>query len=145
MVKAQEGGCEVIHSTIDGRCLCGGIRFRVTGDPVWVGHCHCESCRRNTGSAVATFLGFRPSQVAYLMGQRRFYESSPGVRRGFCGDCGTPLSYEADKFPNEIHLYLSTLDEPEKFPAQFHVFYAERVRWFEIADDLPRHESTSGG
>ncbi len=35
------------------------------------------------------------------------------------------------------------LDEPKKFIPQFHVFYAERTPWFEIADDLPRHRRTS--
>ena len=130
-------------SISEGRCLCGAVRFEVDGEPLWVGHCHCESCRRNTGSAVATFVGFKPSQVSYASGEPRLFESSPGVRRRFCADCGTPLSYEADKFPGEIHLYLCTLDDPGRFVAQFHVFYAERVRWFEVSDDLPRHLRTS--
>lgn len=127
------------HSLTQGRCLCGNVRFQVEGKPVWIGHCHCQSCRRNTGSVLATFVGFKPSQVTYLNGEQGLYESSPGVRRRFCTNCGTPLSYEADKFPNEIHLYLCTLDEPERYVPQFHVFYSERVPWFEVADNLPRH------
>ena len=117
----------------------------IDGEPIWIGHCHCESCRRNTGSAVATFVAFRPSQVTYTHGNRQFFISSPGVRRGFCSNCGTPLSYEAEKFPDETHLYLCTLDEPGKFVPTFHVFYKERVPWFEISDDLPRHQRTSKG
>ncbi len=132
-------------NTVEGHCLCGAIHFRIEGDALWVAHCHCESCRRNTGSAVATFVGFRPSQVQYLSGPRKIFESSPGVRRGFCADCGTPLSYETDRLADEIHLYLSTLNKPEKFPAQFHVFYAERVPWFEIADELARHDQLPTG
>ena len=128
---------------VEGRCLCGDVRFQVEGAPIWVGHCHCQSCRRNTGAAVATFVGFAPEQVTYTAGERQMYESSPGVRRRFCGKCGTPLSYEADRFPGEIHLYISTLDEPDRFIPEFHVFYAERIPWFEIADDLPRHRATS--
>lgn len=128
---------------MEGKCLCGNIQFRVEGEPAWVGHCHCHSCRRNTGAAVATFVGFSPDQVTYTTGERQIYKSSPGVRRGFCANCGTPLTYEADKFPGETHFYISSFNQPEKFIPQFHVFYAERIPWFEIADDLPRHAGGS--
>ena len=80
-----------------GKCLCRSVQFEVSGEPMWVAHCHCHSCRRNTGSAVATFVGFRREQLSYTRGSRKIYESSPGVRRGFCEDCGTPLTYEADE------------------------------------------------
>ena len=127
----------------EGGCLCGAVRFRVTGEPIWVGHCHCTSCRRNTGSLVATFVGFRPAQVNQLEALPRLYESSPGVRRKFCDRCGTPLSYEAVRWPDEIHLYLCTLDDPERYAPQFHVNYSERVPWFKIDDELPRHAGMS--
>ena len=125
--------------TNHGRCLCGAIRFEASGAAEWIAHCHCQSCRRNTGAAVATFVGFRPEQVVYTQGERKIYSSSPGVRRGFCADCGTPLTYEADKFPNETHLYISSFDQPENFPPTYHVFCEEKIDWFETADTLPRH------
>ena len=131
------------QATATGRCLCGAVPFTAVGDPLWVAHCHCHSCRRNTGSAVATFVGFRREQVRYLSGERSIHESSPGVRRGFCATCGTPLSYEADRAGGEIHLYLCTLDNPDDFPASGHVHHAERVAWFEIHDALPRYAATA--
>ncbi|MDX1431486.1 MAG: GFA family protein [Gammaproteobacteria bacterium] len=130
-------------TSITGRCLCGAVRYTVTGAPKWVAHCHCESCRRNTGSAVATFVGFHRDQVDFVQGERRLFASSPGVRRGFCADCGTPISYEADRFGDEIHLYLCTLDDPDAFPAESHVYHGERVAWFEIHDALPRYAATA--
>ncbi len=93
---------------------------------------------------MATFAGFRPDKVAFTAGARQFYASSPGVRRGFCEKCGTPVSYDADKYPNEIHLYVGTFDEPERFAPTFHVFYAEHINWFDTADDLPRHPGLPG-
>jgi hypothetical protein len=131
------------RSVTEGSCLCGEVRFTVEGDPKWVCHCHCVNCRRNTGSAVATFVGVGRDQVTYTKGERRFYHPSKDVSRGFCGNCGTPLSYEAEKYPDELHLYLCTLDEPDNFVAQAHVFYSQRVKWFEIADDHPRYQRTS--
>jgi len=130
---------------IRGRCLCGNVQFEVSGKHRWVAHCHCHSCRRNTGSAVATFVGYAEDQVAYDRGERAIYESSPGVRRGFCADCGTPMSYESDRHPGEIHLYVSTLDEPDRFQPKLHVFYSERIAWMEIEDDLPRYEALTEG
>ena len=57
-----------------GHCLCGSVCFEIRGKPVWVGHCHCQSCRRNTGSAVATFVGLRSAQVTYTAGERHFFD-----------------------------------------------------------------------
>ena len=42
----------------DGRCLCGAVRYRVTGEPIWTAHCHCQSCRRATSAAFATYAGY---------------------------------------------------------------------------------------
>jgi hypothetical protein len=123
--------------TASGRCLCAAITFKTHGVPRFVGHCHCESCRRQTGAIVATFVGFPNSQVTFA-GERQTHTSSPGVSRGFCPKCGTPLSYESTEYPGEIHLYLSTFDEPEQFRATDHVFWNERVQGYDLHDNLPR-------
>lgn len=122
-----------------GRCLCGRVTFEATGAPLWIAHCHCQSCRRNTGSVMATFAGFRKPQVRYLTGERKRYASSPGVSRSFCGDCGTPLAYEADRWPDEIHIYISTLDAPQDFPPTAHVYTAEQIPWLHLDDGLKRY------
>ena len=128
-----------------GWCLCGNLQFELQGQPLWVAHCHCESCRRSTGSAVATFVGCKKEQLAYTRGKRKFYASSPGVQRGFCADCGTPMTYEADRYPDEVHLYVSTLDNPGAYRPQVHVFFAQRVPWMDLEDDLPRYEGLVSG
>lgn len=128
-----------------GRCLCGNLQFELRGRRLWVAHCHCQSCRRNTGSAVATFVGYNKDQLTYTRGERKFYQSSPGVQRGFCADCGTPMTYEADRCPDEVHLYVSTIDNPGAFQPQVHVFLGERIPWLELEDDLPRYEGFSEG
>ena len=134
-----------MNETARGRCLCGNVRFETHGRHLWVAHCHCNSCRRHTGSAVATFVGFAKDQVVYTRGERAFYESSPGVQRGYCADCGTPMTYESDRHPGEIHVYVCTLDDPDAFPPKLHVFYSERVAWMELEDDLPRYRALTDG
>ena len=126
-----------------GHCLCGAITFEARGEPLWVAHCHCHSCRRSTGAPVTTFVGYSKSQFSTTSGRRKTYNSSPGVRRSFCPDCGTPLCYEADWCPDEIHLYISTLDAPERFVPMLHVHVADQIPWLKLHDNLPRHTGFS--
>jgi hypothetical protein len=125
-----------------GQCLCGAVHFHYKGDPLWVGHCHCHSCRRNTGCAVVTFVGYAPEKIVFTTDSRKYFQSSVGVRRGFCPDCGTPVSYESDRYPTEIHLYVSAFDRPDEFEPTHHVYFSEKIRWFDCADDLKRLPTT---
>ncbi|MFQ5763432.1 MAG: GFA family protein [Rhodospirillales bacterium] len=90
------------HPKSTGQCLCGAVTFDAKGEPPWVAHCHCHSCRRNTGSAVATYVGFWQSQVMFSGRPRAFYRSSPGVIRGFCDRCGVPMNYDGDLSPGNV-------------------------------------------
>lgn len=132
-------------SATTGRCLCGAVTYAFTGPVNWAGHCHCQSCRRQTASPMTSFLGV-PNEAFKWTGQApALFESSPGVRRRFCSGCGTPVSYEADRFGDEIHLYAATLDDPDAYEPSFHVFTSEQLPWLHISDGLPRHAETSGG
>lgn len=129
-----------------GRCLCGDIRYQFEGEPLWVAHCHCESCRRQTSSAIATFVGVRTDKLTFTSGTPAVYHSSPGVDRSFCPKCGAPIAFACQKaFPGETHLYLGTLDDPGAFVAASHVHTGEQLHWFEVMDELPRFEASGVG
>ena len=123
-----------------GGCLCGALRYEVTGKPLWVAYCHCHSCRRSTGAPVTTFVGYNKTSFRYTTGKPEGYNSSPGITRSFCARCGTPISYEGDWCPDEVHLYISTFDDPENFPPQVHVYTSEEIPWLKIDDGLPRRD-----
>ncbi|MBY8976047.1 GFA family protein [Rhodobacteraceae bacterium NNCM2] len=127
-----------------GRCLCGEVTFAFSGPANWQGHCHCESCRRATSSPLTSFIGVPNGSWRWTGTEPACFESSPGVRRRFCARCGSQMSFEADRFPDEIHFYAATLDAPEGFAPQFHVFAAEALDWFEVRDTLPRYSGTVG-
>jgi hypothetical protein len=124
-----------------GGCMCGAVRYAITGEPSRVLHCHCQSCRGHTGAPMATLAVFRADQVGFSGDDRKVYQSAPGVGRAFCGHCGTSLTWEtvfADEGP-VCAVHISSFDDPEALPPTGHSFYSERISWFEIADDLPRH------
>jgi len=120
-----------------GRCLCRAIEFETNVEPVFVSHCHCESCRRQTGSIVATFVGFKSEQVTITKGSVTEHNSSPDVYRGFCGNCGSALYYRQSTW-GETHLYIGAYNEPSHFQARNHVFYDEHIAGYELHDNLAR-------
>ena len=124
----------------DGRCLCGAVTFEVSGEPLWVAHCHCESCRRQTGSIPATFVGYNETQVNYPDAPPTEFESSPDIFRAFCPKCGSAIHYRRT---GEIHLYLGIFNDPSQHRATRHVFYDERIHGYEMSDNLPRFSEGS--
>ncbi len=123
-----------------GRCLCGAVRFEAIWPVTTVVHCHCESCRRSTGAPFVTHVGFGGDGFSYINDEPAEYRSSPGVRRTFCGRCGTPMTYENSNWPsNTVYVNISTLDDPNAYRPQLHVHCREAISWLRIDDQLPRH------
>ena len=124
-----------------GGCMCGAVRYEATGKPFAINHCHCRSCRKHNGAAVVTLVGFAADQVRFSGDERKIYESSPGVGRAFCGNCGTPLTWEGIGSESEpiFELHISTFDNPDDLVPTAHTFDSERIRWFDVADNLPRY------
>ncbi|MDP7391688.1 MAG: GFA family protein [Alphaproteobacteria bacterium] len=124
-----------------GGCLCGAVRYAAEGKPLWVAHCHCRSCRRQSGAPVVTWAGYRPANVAWSSGPPDTFNSAEDVTRRFCGACGTPLSYEGTRWPDELHILVATLDDPESLTPTAHVFWSEHLSWLEIDDGLKKFET----
>lgn len=121
-----------------GRCLCGAVRFECDAQPLWQGHCHCESCRRATSSGFASFFGMADGHWRWTDEIPVTYQSSPGVWREFCGRCGSPMTYRATRFPGETHFYAASLNDPSLFTPKRHYHAHESLPWVHLADDLPR-------
>lgn len=115
---------ETVHT---GGCRCGKVRFEASGAPKFVGNCHCASCRKATGAAYATFVGFKAPQVTWVAGAPAYYASSPGVERGFCPECGTPLTYAGENWTGETHILIGAFDKPENYAPIGEVFTDEAL------------------
>jgi len=116
-----------------GGCRCGAVRYRASGKPKWVAHCHCSDCRKQTGAGYATWLGYEAAAVKWEKGAPKQYASSPGVERGFCGTCGTPISFAGQRWAGEVHLLAGTLDDPKSIAPRAHTFLIDAVPWAHVA------------
>lgn len=125
-----------------GGCLCGAVRFVARGEPRWVAHCHCRSCRKHTGSVVSTSAGFLKENVTYTGTTLASFASSPGVVRRHCERCGTPLSYESAERAAEIDVLVGTFDDPAAIQPTLHVWTEERLPWLHLDENLPRYPKT---
>jgi len=83
---------------VKGSCLCGAVRFSVTGTPTAFDLCHCLHCRAASGSAFLAELEFKTAEFEWLSGRSlvKTYEAPvrnwpPGYRRAFCTVCGAPV------------------------------------------------------
>ena len=122
-----------------GRCLCGRTMFKFDPDAVrWTCNCYCESCRRATGAPVSTFISVSNTGCRWLGTRPAAYESSPGITRRFCGNCGTSLSYERADKPDETHFYAVNLIDPSAVAVDFEYAKGERLHWCDLGGDLPQ-------
>ena len=126
---------------VSGSCLCGGVRYEITGPLTGALHCHCSMCRKAHGATFRSRARVRAADFRWVRGEEllAWYESSPGTHRGFCRVCGSKLLSRFDRGPSAYGLPLGALDgDPGVRPA-LHVFVAHKAPWFEIADGLPQH------
>ena len=126
----------------EGGCLCGAVRYRVTGEPVASGVCHCRTCRKTASAPTLPFVAFPADAFAFTQREPAQFRSSPRVARTFCGRCGSPLTYRNDDAPDRIDVMTCSLDDPEAFPPGFHVWVGHRLAWERIADGLPAYRTT---
>ena len=78
-----------------GGCQCGAVRFRVEGALADASVCHCRMCQKASGNFYLPLVSVRGAKLTWTRGSPKKFRSSNHAFRGFCGDCGTPLTYEA--------------------------------------------------
>jgi len=94
-----------------GGCQCGAVRFHVEGALGDASVCHCRMCQKASGNFYLPLVSVREAKLTWTRGRPKKFQSSNAAWRGFCGDCGTPLSYEA---PDGVALAIAAFDHPEE-------------------------------
>ena len=100
---------QTIEGRFSGGCQCGAVRFAVEGDLDHPSICHCRMCQKAFGAFYAPLVGTHHARLVWTRGAPKRFHSSNHVSRGFCAECGTPLTYEA---PDGVALAIGAFDDP---------------------------------
>ncbi len=126
---------------ITGGCQCGAVRYVLHAMPSDPSICHCRMCQKAFGSYFAPLAGVPVDRFALTRGALATFRSSGPTERGFCRDCGTPLTFRYLDKPR-ISVALGSLDQPEKIPPQRQYGPEGRMSWFATLPALPGEATT---
>ncbi len=131
---------------IKGRCECGSVQYAVDGEITDFSHCHCSQCRRLHGAAFASFGAVPRDKFRYVSGESdlKSYASSKKIDRVFCSNCGSNILADYKPEPDVLYITMGTIDGDPKSPPGYHQFVGSKAPWYEICDDLPRHDNWPG-
>lgn len=119
-----------------GSCFCGTVQFTVSGDPVGMGYCHCDSCRSWSAGPVNAFTLWKPSAVEVTHGADKIgtYNKTPHSYRKWCKTCGGHVFTEHPGM-GLTDVYAAVIPD---FPFQpgIHVHYGETT--LHLKDGLPK-------
>jgi len=121
----------------EGGCLCAATRFRVSGAARSRCYCHCRSCRLAFGAPFVAWATFPAASFRLDRGKLAEYRSSQGVTRGFCGSCGSGITYRNERRIEELDVALATLDDPGPLRPEYHIWVSQKLPWVEPGDQLP--------
>lgn len=122
---------------MEGSCHCGAIRFKVKGDPTWLGACYCVDCRKISGSPYMAFAAYKKDQIK-IIGNPKKYQSSKNVTRSFCEMCGSPITYADTEIPGIISISIGIFNDPNSLEPQEHIWVSQKLPWIHINDDKPQ-------
>jgi len=118
-------------STIDGGCLCGGVRYRLHGRPKPGSDCHCEDCRRASAAPYVTWCTVPSKAIEVLSGELRRVSYADRLRSfAFC--CGTPLFIQDEASSEWIDVTVASLDDPKTFPPEVAIWTEDKLPWVKL-------------
>jgi len=137
MTKPREGGC-----------LCGAVRYRVTGAPIRTSVCHCTFCQRRTGSAFGIGVYVKKQDFQLLKGELKSYEhrsdeSGRWLRVEFCPKCGNPLTWTLEVMPEGRGVAAGSFDDQSWIKPERHSWTRSKHPWVEIPHGVETFEKSS--
>ena len=127
---------EETAAPLAGGCLCGSVRYEARPQQREGYYCHCRMCQLAFGNTRAAFLNLRKDEVRWTASAPTYFASSKMARRGFCGRCGTPLSFEFLDSQN-MDLSIGSLDDPARIKPVSHFAVESRIATWHGDDGLP--------
>lgn len=127
---------EMAMSDYKGVCFCGAVEFTVSGEPVAMGYCHCESCRHWSAGPINAFSLWQPSALKVTKGESNIgtYNKTPTSFRKWCITCGGHLF--AEHPPLKLTDVFAAMIPEMEFKPALHVNYGQAV--LRVKDGLPK-------
>jgi len=126
---------------LEGGCYCGSLRFKVEGEPVFRGQCHCRECQYISGGGANYVLAMPDAGFAYTEGGPKGFartDLDTPVTREFCENCGTHILAKSPGMPGFVMLKAGVLDDPSAFgQAQAAIFLCDKQEFQQVPDGVP--------
>ncbi len=130
------------ESRLTGGCLCGSVRFEVSGPILSAGYCHCTHCQKRTGTGSSANCRVAQADFGLIEGAELLSSFQPptGVPKLFCSRCGSAL-FSGDPFSDrEVAIRLGAFDVDPGIRPQVRQFVDSAAAWEPLPDDgLPRY------
>ena len=124
-----------------GGCLCGKVRYEITGSPRGIVNCHCSKCLKFHGNFGAytsiPYANLTMLEQDSLNWYQSITDETPNVYRGFCAECGSSLFWHP-RDQERIAVAAGSLDNPIKLKTIGHVWISQKSDYYPIDDDLPK-------
>lgn len=122
-----------------GKCLCGEVSYVACGQPIIVAQCHCEECRRSSGTGHTVGAMFVSEAVTLSGKTNEFrYMSSKGseVTKASCASCGSPVFGTNTRTPDHLTIALGTMDDANGLHIEVVIFARDKPHWDQLGEDV---------
>jgi hypothetical protein len=130
-----------------GGCACRAVRYEIRAEPIRMLKCHCRDCQRASGSAYAALM-VMPKEAFRVEGELRYFERVGGsgmpISRGFCPQCGSPVTVMLATVPEVVVIQAASLDDPSRFAPTYELFTSCAQPWdlpLPVTEKFPRSRS----
>lgn len=113
----------------EGGCRCGAVRYRIDGEPLSAGYCHCRMCQRAAGAPVVAWAAFRRGDLHFVKGTPVAIAASARAVRRICAECGTALIFEYSGRTETVDVTIASLDDPNATEPVYRIWSSPRLPW----------------
>jgi hypothetical protein len=124
------------QAQLTGGCQCGAVRYELIQPPIRACVCHCRMCQKASGGPFMAFATLEQRHLRWTRGEPAIFKSSTVAQRGFCKDCGTPLTFKFEG--DEINVTIGSLDPPAAVVPTVQYGVESAIAWCTTLNDLPR-------
>ncbi|KAJ5403744.1 hypothetical protein N7509_003615 [Penicillium cosmopolitanum] len=132
-------------NTITGSCVCEKVRYELTGSPITNIICHCDTCRKITGSvfmANSAYTRETFSKSTTISPP----DSRNTIHRHFCSNCGSPVyttSTGTPGYENMLTVTAGTMDiGNNSWKPSLEVFCMRRRGFLNPFEGTDKHEKS---